>query len=556
MCIRDRYQRRVRGEREGRMNKGVLVVVVFLGLVAACVGSAPPNRPLPPNAGTFASQYQVELLYQIDYFDTREPIRMVYDAVNNRQRIEFYNGMDTYIYLYDQNITYTIFPEVDHLVCEQMPLEYADFQSLTPFFPNISSWTYEGWDSKHDVECFKWKMETVNYNVTGVYEFYVDQYFLNPIEYKMDGVNVIFDSHPDHYRFYFLSYIPNYDNASEWDIPDICQNARMATTRRESQSSSVMNHMKNSLETAEFTEFVHKHGKTYSTPEEFDYRFSIYKDNKAFIEEHNRKNLSYKLKMNHFGDMHIDEFRSIMLPKAQRPASNLIEPIRTHTDESVDSLPPAVDWRNYNAVSKVKDQGSCGSCWTFGTTGTIEGAWALSTGSLVTLSEQQIVDCAWGYYAQGCAGGFTSFALQWIINNDGIATEDQYPYLAQDGYCNATDHSSNVTISGYVNVTATEDALQNAVGTVGPVAIAIDASLETFRFYSSGIYDDPNCQNGLDDLDHEVLAIGYGVDANNRPYWLVKNSWSTYWGDNGYIYMARNASNLCGVASEANYAIV
>jgi len=183
---KQQQQQQQQNKYKNEMSKGVLLLAVLATcLVATCIASAPPNRPLPPNAGTFASQYQVELLYQIDYFDTREPIRMVYDAVNNRQRIEFYNGMDTYIYLYDQNITYAIFPEVDHLVCEQLPLEYADFQSLTAFFPNISSWEYKGWDSKNDIECFKWEMETVNYNVTGKYEFYVDQYFLNPIEYKV-----------------------------------------------------------------------------------------------------------------------------------------------------------------------------------------------------------------------------------------------------------------------------------------------------------------------------------------------------------------------------------
>jgi len=145
--------------------------------------------------------------------------------------------------------------------------------------------------------------------------------------------------------------------------------------------------------------------------------------------------------------------------------------------------------------------------------------------------------------------------MQWIINNGGIATESSYPYLSEDHFCDAS-LTSGVTLKGYVNVTeGSEKALQDAVATMGPVAVAIDAAHPEFEFYSQGVYYNPKCNSSIDALDHEVLVVGYGTE-NGEDYWLVKNSWSTHWGDDGYIKMARNKGNNCGIATQPNYPIV
>jgi len=280
--------------------------------------------------------------------------------------------------------------------------------------------------------------------------------------------------------------------------------------------------------------------------------------NHLYITLFNLEDHSFKLKMNHFGDMEREEFRKVMMPHIERPLDNGAQYI--HKPAHSENIPATMDWRQYGAVTMIKDQGACGSCWTFGSTGALEGAWSIKNGQLISLSEQQIVDCCWINWpteqTMGCNGGFAAPAYQWIIDNGGIATEKDYPYLAQDGFCRSADHASGVQVIGYVNVTKdSENDLMNAVGSIGPVAIAIDASLDSFRFYGSGVYYEPACRNELRFLDHEVLAIGYGT-LNGSDYWLVKNSWSTHWGNQGLIMMARNRDNNCGIASQATYPLV
>jgi len=278
-----------------------------------------------------------------------------------------------------------------------------------------------------------------------------------------------------------------------------------------------------------------------------------------YIENHNKRtDVTFKLGMNHLGDFTPAEVQELLMPTPKGPSredsrakADMYHPMRNV------QLPDYVNWVEKGAVTGVKDQGVCGSCWTFGTTGTVEGAWFTKTGKLLSLSEQQIVDCAWGNWGSGnsgCDGGFAPPALEWIISNGGIALESSYPYLMVDHWCIA-DTSSGVTVMSYVNVTEGEElSLQDAIANVGPVAVAIDASHPDFYFYLSGIYYQPACSNNINDLDHEVLAVGYGTD-NGQDYWLVKNSWSTHWGQDGFVKMARNRGNNCGIATAATYAI-
>jgi len=207
------------------------------------------------------------------------------------------------------------------------------------------------------------------------------------------------------------------------------------------------------------------------------------------------------------------------------------------------------------AVTPVKDQAICGSCWSFGTIGSIEGAFFVKTGKLVKLSEQNLVDCSWGYGNNACDGGEEWRAYEWVMKHGGIATDESYgAYLGADGYCHYNDSNTVIgaKIASYVNVTSgDEQALKMAIAVQGPVAVGIDAAHKSFSFYSHGVFFEPDCKNGPDDLDHAVLAVGYG-DLNGEPYWLVENSWSTYWGDAGYVLMSRKDNN-CGVTTDATF---
>jgi cathepsin L len=300
---------------------------------------------------------------------------------------------------------------------------------------------------------------------------------------------------------------------------------------------------------AEFDIFKLKYNKAYSTPQEEERRFQIFSDNLKFVSEWDAEARGFSVAINKFADLTNKEFVSLYtglnITRTYEAVIEKIDSPRVQGD--------IVNWVNKGAVTGVKNQGQCGSCWSFSTTGSVEGAWFLAKGKLVSLSEQDLVDCSTAEGNEGCNGGLMDDAFEYIIKNKGIDTEASYPYRATGpNRCEFKAADVGATISSYHDVqSGSESDLQSSVDKT-PVSVAIDASHNSFQLYSSGVYYEPQCSPSQ--LDHGVLAVGYGTST--ADYWLVKNSWGTDWGMAGYIQMSRNRNNNCGIATAASYPIV
>ncbi|KAL1131620.1 hypothetical protein AAG570_011234 [Ranatra chinensis] len=213
--------------------------------------------------------------------------------------------------------------------------------------------------------------------------------------------------------------------------------------------------------------------------------------------------------------------------------------------------PSSFDWRTQGVVSEVKNQETCGSCWAFTTTGVLESHYAIKTGERISLSEQYLIDC--DISNRGCTGGNAYLALQFIEKTE-IPTEKDYPYQGNDlQFCHAVDKFRNLKVKGIAIVTPTEEKLKEAVARIGPIAVGVDGNHPDFQFYYGGIYSNPYCLSYMP--NHAMQVVGYGIE-NGVDYWIVKNSWGANWGEGGYVRMARNANNNCGIASYPLYPVM
>ena len=290
----------------------------------------------------------------------------------------------------------------------------------------------------------------------------------------------------------------------------------------------------NSTYMIRYNDFLETYNKDFSQE-----TFEVFKQNAMLIDSFNEKNESYTMEINQFADTDKIEYDSNMKFETKGMYYEFEDQI----------IPEQVDWREHNAVTHVKDQGHCGGCWAFSTTGSVEGIVAIETGKLLNISEQQLIDCSGPQGNHGCEGGIMEHGFQYIIDNGGICSEEDYPYQGVDNQCQ--DCETIVDIKKYGDIyPKNEKVLKRAVAQQ-PVSVAIQANISSFRFYKEGIYSDYNCG---DQLDHGVLVVGYGTDeVQNMDYWLVKNSWGKLWGEEGYIRILRNINDkngLCGIAMQ------
>jgi len=310
----------------------------------------------------------------------------------------------------------------------------------------------------------------------------------------------------------------------------------------------------------EFAEWKTKYNKVYGTRILEELRFGVWVNNHRKIKEHNSQNHRYTLAINKFGDYTEEEFARFVGPNGGclkihdiDDPSLFIKP----QFENLKSLPSSVDWSNNSQiVTPVKDQGSCGSCWAFSATGATESQYAIATGTLNSLSEQELVDCSTAYGNAGCDGGFMDSAFLYIKANEGLSLESDYPYTGKDGTCEKSSYTHYDPIDGFQLVARDNETAMMIAVYNGPISVGIQANQFAFQFYSNGILDGI-CGTSI---DHGVLLVGYGVD-NGDKYWVVKNSWGTDWGEDGYIRICRDCGKNgdegeCCINCQPSYPVV
>jgi len=300
-----------------------------------------------------------------------------------------------------------------------------------------------------------------------------------------------------------------------------------------------------------FTQFIQQFSKKYSI-DEYNRKFSVFIENLYKIMKHNiDPSHTYKLGINEYADLTLEEFTSTHIKHTIKQSSGCID--QNSNVNSTIKFPPEVNWIVEGIVTPVKDQGQCGSCYSFSVTGALEGAYAIKNKKLISFSEQELVDCSSKYGDEGCDGGLMTNGFNFIMDN-GLCAEKDYPYKASVGTCKKCTPVAGSKLIGCFNVPSNELDLTIAISKQ-PISVAIEADTNEFQFYKSGVFNNPKCGTNL---DHAVLAVGYGTDKQSGlDYYIVKNSWGN-WGENGYIRILRNSIasstvGLCGIAKMTSY---
>ncbi|XP_026758007.2 digestive cysteine proteinase 2-like [Galleria mellonella] len=461
-------------------------------------------------------------------------------------------------------LKYSIHPqttndETNKMVCTIKKGTRFDRQEVETILPSTDyEFESQGPDTINDKSCVKY------YSVTdyGSYETRSTLWvtFSNevngtvPIRFEEKQYNNEHGYLDSHYIWEFYNYDLEFDdsvfNISQYDCS-------YETTNKAKAVKDPIIHYENQEDVNRaFESFKLKFDKKYAHKKEHAMRRSIFEKNLRLIRTTNSQNLGYKLAINQFADRTPEEMKRHkgLIRRKQKKSGNIPFPYDDKKlEELSQNLPTEFDTRLLGLVNPVRNQESCGSCWTYGTTAAVEGAIARKNGGrLLTLSNQALIDCAWEYGAFGCDGGSDTAAFQWMIQY-GLPTEEEYgPYANQDGYCLIENMTTIYPILGFTDVTPNSIvALKVALINHGPLSTSIDAS-GSFSFYSGGIFYDLSCTQT--NLDHEVTLVGYG-EENGDTYWIIKNSWGSNWGIDGYMHISARDNN-CGVATEPTYAVV
>ncbi|XP_076181446.1 C1 family peptidase 26-29-p [Ptiloglossa arizonensis] len=522
---------------------------------------------------TFSNTYTARGVLYIPYAEIREPFFAWYDGTSGSSRIDYYGGMVKTFQLSHKG-SYGTSLKVAPVTTESASNQETCLQvhgskemKIQPqtIIPDTTGMECIGEDVINGSPCEKWRLvqkigEKLNkYTLWIRYNEAPDGSVPKeaiPVRYEMRGFNSLLGSHYDHYYLDYDLYSSESPNSEVFEIGK--NKTCVSFPGPGDKHIYTFNPMREFVHNYEahvneaFKDFKKVHNKEYINEKEHVIRKEVFRQNLRFIHSTNRAKKDYQLGVNYLVDRTDLELKALRGKQYTR-GYNGGQAFPYDIKKEQDTIPDSLDWRLFGAVTPVKDQSVCGSCWSFGTTGAIEGAYFMKYGKLVRLSQQALIDCSWGFGNNGCDGGEDFRAYKWMMKHGGLPTEDDYGgYIGQDGYCHLDNITMTAKITGFVNVTPRNpDALKLAIAKHGPVSVAIDASHKTFAFYSHGVYYDSACGNTEESLDHAVLAVGYGK-LNENDYWLIKNSWSNYWGNDGYILMSQKKNN-CGVMTAPTY---
>eukprot|EP00195_Chlamydomonas_chlamydogama_P002652 CAMPEP_0202921880 /NCGR_PEP_ID=MMETSP1392-20130828/77617_1 /ASSEMBLY_ACC=CAM_ASM_000868 /TAXON_ID=225041 /ORGANISM="Chlamydomonas chlamydogama, Strain SAG 11-48b" /LENGTH=614 /DNA_ID=CAMNT_0049615479 /DNA_START=109 /DNA_END=1953 /DNA_ORIENTATION=+ len=568
----------------------------------AVASPSPPSWP-----SSFEMQYTLTLPYvaSLQTVGLKIPVHIWYDGLNSKTRTDVYNGLDSTLVL--PGATYNTYPRIDVRDCIMFnntagPTlgSLLGYDKSDSPLPDISQWLYAGSTKvAGGVAAYMWQLTQRHAEKTNTYVLYTAQQDGRPLKLYMIGVNILTGSHFDEYLIEFSLFNKLWPGSTTiFKPPATCReepdagdqapgrqqllqlaallpasligSGASATAAAEKlhagitarTSSSIKQQAQVQAGRLQQLEFELK-GAAASPASAHEY-VRLWNQERAAA-------AGFKLASNRFAGWSDSHFRATRL--GRRPSARQLQGQQQGQGQqapgrlgrhhlgvfrrrlSRDQLPAEVDWRGSGADGLVKDQASCGSCWTFGATGTMTGTWFVATGESLSFSEQQIVDCSWDYDVNGCWGGDGGPALDYIVDAGGAALEDDYPYLGQNGFCASNKTSKAAKFSGYETTPqGDEEALMEALATRGPLYVALDADHPSFKYYSEGVYHRDDCATAPDELDHAVVLVGYGTTPEGVDYWLIRNSWSKLWGEDGYIKISRKG-NDCGITSAAVQAV-
>ncbi|CAJ0593407.1 unnamed protein product [Cylicocyclus nassatus] len=297
--------------------------------------------------------------------------------------------------------------------------------------------------------------------------------------------------------------------------------------------------------TSMFEEFIKSYNRNYTDKKERCYRFAVFVENVQFFEEEERKHPGVDLDVTRFADWTEEEMRKLLSRDLPEVMSDVLLPKEESVPLNMANRPVTIDWMSSGKVTPVKDQGQCGSCWAFATVAAVETAHAIKTGQLVSLSEQELVDC--DVRNNGCTGGYRPYAMS-FVKEHGLSKEQEYPYTGTDhNTCRTSNSTGRIFIKSYRILSRNEEVIADWVSTNGPATFSMNVTKALYS-YRSGIFapTQEDCEeHSLG--SHALTIVGYGTEGQ-QPYWLVKNSWGTRWGQNGYFRLARG-QNSCGTAN-------
>jgi len=533
---------------------------------------------------TVPREYTAVIQMKMPYIGLEMTMRVLTSAA--AQKIEYYDGLEvdvsspkgTYKYAFNNSRRACLYSPPSSGPTAEDRLATGAAWAGSPFLPDLSSYNYSGQELVGGVMCQKFTLDA-HHGSLGTMDdhisFYWDPVLDKPVRWHMHARHVTFGSHTDEYIMDYLSFQPGAPTEADLQLPAECARPRQADISIQIGHFLEAAHaMRAPLVEGDaapllFDAFLKQYGKSYAAQERA-FRQTVFERNARLVKQLNEKHAGRtSFRVNQFLDMTREEVLGFRGGKAKTLRSERRTPeqqqfVRMHAPSRTNDLPKNFDWRTARpgVVGPVKDQAMCGSCWTYGLTGPIESIQAIRTGKLTLVPEQFVLDCTWTTGTgssgsnSGCDGGDSDIGALEIVRKFGgvIPTSQAYgSYLSINGFCKDTRLMDvGAKLTGWVDIKARdEQALMQALVSQGPISLSIMVP-DDMLFYDSGVLRVASCKRDPKQIDHSVVLVGFGTDEQGGDYYVVRNSWSMYWGDEGYIKIARGDLDCC-VTCEPGY---